>query len=142
VLETEPQIIEQYVRTGKVKLIYRHLNQISPTSEQLSAASECGADQGRFWELRRALYAAQGLAYNDLPSALDTAAAEAEVDAGALRSCVDAGTHMELVRADHAAATADGIRSRPVFRIGDQTIIGAQPLSVFQGILDQAIGAQ
>ena len=135
-LETEPQIIEQYVRAGQVRLLYRHLQQIGPASELLSEASECGADQGRFWELRRALYAAQAQAYNDAPAAVRAAATEAEVDPEAVQGCLDAATHEALVRADYAAATAEGIRSRPVFRIGDQMIVGAQPLSVFQRILD------
>ncbi len=141
-LEVEPQIIEQYVRSGKVRLLYRHLQQSGPTSELLAEASECGADQGRFWELRRALYAAQAQAYNDGEAAVSAAAAEAGVDATAVQSCIDAASHEALVRADYAAATAEGIRNRPVFRIGDQMIIGAQPLSVFQQILDQAIAAQ
>ena len=40
----------------------------------------------------------------------------------------------------HAAATADGVRSRPVFDIAPngRRIIGAQPLRVFQQLLDAA----
>lgn len=141
-LETEPQIIEQYVRAGTVKLVYRHLQQLGEISEQLAEASECGGAQGRFWELRYALYAAQAQAYADAPAAVRTASAEVGVDGAAVQACIDAGTYQELVRADYAAAIAEGIRSRPVFRIGEQTLIGAQPLSVFQRLLDQAIGAQ
>lgn len=141
-LETEPEIIEQYVRNGKVRLIYRHLQQIGPTSELLSEASECAADQGRFWEARRGLYGALGQAYGDPQGAIQTAAAEAGLDGAALQACVDAGTHEALVRADYEAAIAEGIRNRPVFRIGDQQLIGAQPLGAFQRLLDQALAGQ
>jgi protein-disulfide isomerase len=37
-------------------------------------------------------------------------------------------------------AQAEGVRSRPVFRVGDQTIIGAQPFAVFQELIDRALG--
>lgn len=140
-LETEPQIIAQYIATGKVKLIYRHLNQIGEQSEQLAEASECGADQGRFWELRRAIYAATATSYSVSPEALDAAAATAGVDPAALRACVDAGTHEAFVREDYAAATAEGVRSRPVFKVGERTLIGAQPFAAFVSLLDEALAA-
>jgi protein-disulfide isomerase len=141
VLETEPAIVEQYIRPGKVKLIYRHLNQIGERSEQLAEASECGADQNRFWELRAALYTAQNQAYGDLQAALDAAATTAGIDATALRACVEAGTYEAFVRADFAAAIAEGVRTRPVFTIGERTLIGAQPFSTFAELLDQALGS-
>lgn len=139
-LETEPQLIEQYIATGKVKFVYRHLQQLGPGSELLSEASECAADQGRFWELREAIYARYSALYDDPRAEVEAAAGELGLDVAALGACLDAGTHEGAVRADAAAALAEGVRSRPVFRVGDQTIIGAQPLPVFQAILDRALG--
>jgi protein-disulfide isomerase len=142
VLETEPQIIDQYIRTGKVKLVYRHLQQLGETSERLSEASECAADQGRFWELRRAIYARYNDFYTPGGVALDAAAAEAGVSPAPLQACLDAATHRDAVRADYQAAIAEGVRSRPVFKIGERTLIGAQPIAVFTQLLDQALAAQ
>lgn len=139
-LETEPQIVEQYIATGRVRLVYRHLQQIGPGSEVLSEASECAADQGRFWEMRRAIYARYQVLYGDTRAEADQAAAEAGVDAAALATCLDAATHEAAVRADYAASQAEGIRSRPVFRIGERTLIGAQPFAVFKDTIDRALG--
>lgn len=141
-LETEPQIIERYVRPGQVKIVYRHLQQIGEGSELLAEASECGADQGRFWELREAIYARYTEFYSAEGVALDAAAAEAGVEIEPLRACLDATTHEAFVRADYAAAIAEGVRNRPVFMIGERTLIGAQPLNVFAQLLDQALAAQ
>lgn len=138
-LETEPQIIEQYVRTGQVRIIYRHLNQIGPTSQRLAEASECAADQDRFWETRRGLYGALNQAYGDPDGAIQRAANEAGIDGATLLACVDAGTYAGPVQADYAAAVAEGIRGRPVFRIGDQQLVGAQPFGTFQRLIDQAL---
>ncbi|HMQ29785.1 MAG TPA: thioredoxin domain-containing protein [Chloroflexaceae bacterium] len=139
-LETEPQIVEQYIATGRVKLVYRHLQQIGPGSELLSEASECAADQGRFWELRAALYGRYRQLFADPLAQALQAGAEVGLDPAALQACLDAGTHEAAVRADYAAAQAEGVRTRPVFRVGEQTIIGAQPFAVFQEILDRAPG--
>lgn len=139
-LETEPQIIERYIATGRVRLVYRHLQQLGDGSELLSEASECAADQGRFWEMRRAIYARYTQLYGDTAAEAALAGAEAGLDTAALADCLAAGAHEAAVRADYAAAQAEGVRSRPVFRVGDQTIIGAQPFAVFEELLDRALG--
>lgn len=138
-LDTEPEIIERYVRAGQVKLVYRHLQQLGPSSELLSEASECAADQGQFWEMRRALYARQGQLYNNTAAGIAQVAADEGLDAEQITSCLTAHTHQAAVQADFAAATAEGVRSRPVFRVGDTTLVGAQRFAVFQQLLDEAL---
>jgi protein-disulfide isomerase len=138
-LETEPQIIAQYVATGKVRLVYRHLAQISDVSEELAEYSECAADQGKFWQMRRALYAAQDVAYGDARAAAAQAASQTGANAGDLDSCVAAHTHQAMVRDDYAASIKEGIRSRPVFVINGSTLVGAQRLATFQQVIDAAL---
>lgn len=138
-LDTEPQLIDRYVRTGKVRLVYRHLIQLGERSQLLAEASECGMDQGSFWELRHAIYARYQQLYGDTLAEAEAAAAAAGADPTQIRACLDAQTYQAAVQADYAAAVADGIRSRPVFRIGTRTLIGAQRLSVFEDLLDRAL---
>jgi len=138
-LDTEPQIVEAYIKPGKLRLIYRHLLQLGERSELLAEASECAADQGGFWEVRRELYARINELYGDTRAVAGAAAASVGLDQAALDACLDAATHREAVRADYAAATAAGIRSRPVFTIGDETLIGAQRFSTFQQTIDAAL---
>lgn len=140
VLETEPPIVEAYVRPGKVRLMYRHLTQLGERSELLAEAAECAADQERFWEMRLAIYRRYNQLYTETLAGIEAAAAEAGVDVAALRACLESETHRERVRAAAAAALAEGVRSRPVFVIGDRRIIGAQPFSVFRAALDRALG--
>jgi protein-disulfide isomerase len=140
VLDTEPALIEQYVRPGRVRIVYRHLLQLGDRSVLLSEYSECVHDQGRFWELRYALYARYNQLFGDPRAAAEEAAAALGVNTEAAGACFDAGAYRAQVAADFAAATAAGIRSRPVFTIGERTVIGAQRLSVFQELLDEALG--
>jgi protein-disulfide isomerase len=142
VLETEPQIIEQYIAPGKVRLIYRHLVQLGDESVRLGEASECAGDQGKFWEMRKLLYSRQGDVYaaGDLNAALNSFARELGLDAGAFAACLQSGKHRAAVLADARAAEAAGVRSRPVFDIGDQRVVGALPFAAFQQRLDAALG--
>jgi protein-disulfide isomerase len=138
-LDTEPALIEQYVRPGQVRIVYRHLLQLGERSALLSEYSECAHDQGRFWELRYALYARYNELFTETRAAAEEAAAAVGVNIAAAGACFDAGVYRAQVAADFAAATAAGIRARPVFTVGERTLIGSQRLSVFQELIDQAL---
>ena len=141
-METEPTIIEEYITTGKAKLVYRHLTQIGQESVVTAEASECAADQDKFWPMRQALYVRQDEVYaaTDLGATLTGFAQDLGLDTGAFNDCMQTHKHLGAVEADHQAATADGVRSRPVFDVAPngRRIIGAQPLRVFQQLLDAA----
>ncbi|MGQ9928214.1 MAG: Rcas_1661 family thioredoxin-like (seleno)lipoprotein [Chloroflexaceae bacterium] len=141
VLETEPRIVSEYIQSGKVRLVYRHLLQLGERSELLAEAAECVADQGRFWEMRQAIYRRYNQLYTGTLAGVEAAAVEAGANVDELRACLAAGIHEAAVRADYEAAVAEGIRSRPVFLIGERRIIGAQPFNVFQELLDHTSGA-
>jgi protein-disulfide isomerase len=138
-METEPQIIAEYVAAGKVRLVYRHLLQLGDGSELLAEYSECAADQGKFWQMRRALYAAQSTAYSDAHAGAAQAAAQAGADIAALDACVSAHTHQAMVEADYAASIKEGVRARPVFVIGARTLLGSQRIETFKQIIDAAL---
>jgi protein-disulfide isomerase len=144
-VETEPAIIAEYITTGKAKLIYRHLLQIGEGSVVTAEASECAADQGKFWPMRQALYARQDEVYAaaDLGVTLNGFAKDLGLDTAAFSDCMQTHKHLGAVQADYQAATADGVRSRPVFDISPngKRIIGAQPIRVFQQLLDTASGS-
>lgn len=58
---TLPMIRKDYIATGKAQLIYRHfpLSEIHPMSEKSAEASECAAQQGKFWEMHDAIFTLQ-----------------------------------------------------------------------------------
>lgn len=138
-LDTEPQIVDAYIKPGKLRLVYRHLLQLGDDSELLAEASECAAAQGGFWEMRHELYAQQSAAYSDARATALNVADQLGLDAAQLAACLDARTYEAAVRADFAAATAAGIRARPVFTLGDETLIGAQRFGTFQQKIDAAL---
>ncbi len=141
-METEPQIIENYVRSGQVRLVYRHLTQIGQGSQLTAEASECAADQNRFWEMRQAIYEQQNLFYGSQARAnLEQLAGNLGLDLPSFNACLDSNKYRAMVEADFRAATSDGVRSRPVFDIGTQRLVGALPYEQFATILDQALAA-
>jgi protein-disulfide isomerase len=137
VLETEPTLIEEYVRTGKARLVYRHLVQLGVGSQSLAEASECAGAQGRFWEMREMLYARQ----SDLFAVTGYAGVaplvqELGLDEPRFQQCMDQHEFQKQVEADADAAEREGIVSRPVMDIAGTRIIGSQPIDRFRAVLD------
>ena len=139
-METEPQIITDYIATGKVKLVYRHLLQLGDNSLRTGEASECAADQGKFWPMREMLYARQDTVYGgDLDATLAGFAADLGLDATEFGSCMQAHKHQQFVEDDYRAAVADGIQFRPVFDINGVKLTGALPYATFQKQIEAAL---
>lgn len=136
-METEPQLIEQYIKTGKARLVYRHLLQLGDSSKALAEASECAGAQGKFWEMREQIYRRQAELYGATSfAAVQPLAAELGLDETQFQQCLDQHQFEQQVTADFAAAEREGIRSRPVLDINGTRIVGAQPLTRFQQVLD------
>ena len=55
-----PDLINDYVRTGKVKLQARTLSFIGPDSVRAAKVAAGAAQQGKFWAFIETLYAARG----------------------------------------------------------------------------------
>lgn len=141
-METEPKIIADYIASGKVRLIYRHLVQLGAGSQVSAEASECAGEQGKFWQMHNKLYAEQSRLYNQGSEAAATYAAIAQeigLDGGKLQSCIEQGTFRAQVEKDYAAAQAEGVSQRPVFDINGTRLIGAQPYSQFQAAIEAAL---
>lgn len=56
--QIEPILIENYVATGKIRLVYRTANNfLGPDSASAGEALYCAEEQGQFWEMKDLLYA-------------------------------------------------------------------------------------
>ena len=136
-LETEPTLIQEYVATGKARLIYRHLAQLGSTSHYLGEVTECAGTQGAFWEMRDLVYRRQGelgraAAYGDVASLVQ----ELKLDQAQFQQCLDGGQFAAQVDNDYAQAQQEGITSRPVLDINGQRLIGALSLDRYRQTLD------
>lgn len=137
-LDVEPRLIEEFVATGQAKLVYRHLLQLGERSQILAEASECAADHGKFWELRRELYARYNQLYFNTRETVIDLAAGLGIPKDAFTACLDAHTYKAQVQADYAAAMEEGIYARPVFRIGNETMVGSQRFEAFVQVIERA----
>jgi protein-disulfide isomerase len=147
--ETEPQINQNYVQTGKINVVFKHLVHYGSDSDLAAAASQCANDQGKFWDYYHILYTKQDsfMLSRDTASALKDLASEINgLDAQKFESCLDGGAYKDVAKKDAQLADSLGFRDTPSFLIvkndgsNPQTLVGAYPFGTFKAILDKEIG--
>lgn len=140
--QTFPELQRNYIDTGKLRYAVRDLPlPMHRYAVPAAVAARCAGEQGKFWEMRRAIYVARGRLdqepYADM-------AGELGLDVERFDACRRDGRQLAQVRADAALAAAEGIASTPAFVIGrvvdgefrGETIVGAKPYAVFAARID------
>jgi protein-disulfide isomerase len=148
--ETEKQIVDAYVATGKVYFIYRSFgNFIGPESKAAAEAAYCAGDQNKYWDYHDILFANQTGenvgAYSD--RRLQAFAESLSLDVDAFNSCFKSGKHADRVEQDYQDGAAAGVTGTPAFyltyMVNGETrhklIAGAYPFSEFQTQFDEAL---
>lgn len=142
--DTEKQLVEAYINTGKVYFEYRSFaNFIGEESARAAEAAYCAGDQGKFWEMHDVIYANQGAERSGAlrDQRLKAFAAYIKLDVTAFNECFDGGKHKARVSKDGADARTATVSSTPSFFVNGELIKGAQPFSIFQQTIDALLAA-
>jgi protein-disulfide isomerase len=133
--ETLPKIEEKYIRTGKVRFVYRHLAILGAASVQAAVAAECAHEQGQFWPYHDKLFASAGpLAFT--VRNLKRYAEELRLDPARFNACLDAEQPREKVERETIVGRAIGMTGTPGFLINRGRLIGAYPYEAFEEIIE------
>jgi protein-disulfide isomerase len=148
--ESYAQLMREYVDTGRVRYMVRHLplESIHPNARGAAGAAECARQQGRFWEVHDRLFAgppALGRA------ALEQTAASLGLAMPAFRQCLNDPATARVVTRDLEEAARAGIAATPSFIIGTtepdgsvralRRLSGAQPYATFKAALEGLLAA-
>jgi len=135
--QTLGQIEEQYIKTGKVKFVYRDFPlSFHPQAQKSAEAAECAGEQDKFWEMHDLLFE-KGVAGG--VGAFKQYATDIGLDTAKFNDCLDSGAQAEEVQKDFRDGGAAGVRGTPGFLVNGQLISGAQPFSVFQQAIESAL---
>jgi protein-disulfide isomerase len=130
-IDTLPTVIDQFVRTGRIKLVYRGVVIIGPDSVRGLRAVYAAGKQNKLWNVSEELYARQGAENSGwITNSVILAAAKA---AGANGPAIIAGMGAKSVdtalTTAQAQATADQLQGTPTFIIERPPAV-SQPLNV------------
>jgi protein-disulfide isomerase len=125
-----------------VRFVNRDLPlEFHPFALKAAEAERCAGDQGKYWELRDALYANAAPPNDD---AIKKAADSLSLDKQKFNACLASEKYKADVQRDAAEAAALQIGGTPTFvlaksakdKLDGLRIVGAQPFTTFQAAID------
>lgn len=138
--ETYPQIVDEYISTGKVKFVLRAF----PPFE-LGLAFLCANEQDKALEYHNELFA-KSQEIQDVDSLKDLAGSVG-LNENEFNTCMDTGKYAAETEAWYIQADADftevGVpvdqRGTPAFFINGELLLGAQPYENFVNVIDSKL---
>lgn len=136
-------INEEYIKTGKIKLIFKDFPLNGPDSILAAEAAYCAEDQKKYWQYHNELYKNwEGERTGWITrESLDKFAITVSLDLEEFNTCLDEHKYQNRVSMLHEFGKEIGIDATPSFLIfNDQKIIkirGNQPLEVFLKTFDE-----
>jgi protein-disulfide isomerase len=144
---TRSVLIDNYIETGKAKLVFVDLPFLGRDSPTAAQASYCAEDQGKYWEYHTILYTFQngppdsGWADRDR---LNSFAFSLDMNVDEFNECMDSSKYLQRVKANYNEAVKNDAQSTPTFIIIAQDgttekFAGAQPYSVFAATIESML---
>jgi protein-disulfide isomerase len=152
VKQTMPEILKEYVNTGKVRYVLRDfpIESLHPKAFKAHEAAHCAGEQGKYWEMHERIFENQ--------RTLDTKdfvghAQALGLDVAKFEQCVGGGKYAEKIRQNMAAGQQAGVSGTPTFFVGiadakdskitaRRLIRGAQPYQGFKQAIDSVLAEQ
>jgi len=145
--ETRPLIVDNYINTGKVNLVFIDMPFLGFDSTPASEATYCADDQGRYWDYHSALFEYQQEIDDGWASAtrLQSIAFTLGLDIEQFDKCMTTDDHRAKVNFNMQMSKKEfGANSTPTFVIVNtqgewKKIIGAHPYSTFEDIIESML---
>jgi protein-disulfide isomerase len=139
--DTEPDILKNYINTGKVRMVFKDFTIIGQDSVNAAHAAHCAQEQGKFWEYHDALYNNWNGENTGWASSgnLLAFAKQVGLDQTKFNQCMTDSKYISTVQGSLSNAKDLGLTGTPDFFIiaPDQSItkiVGAQPFEVFDNL--------
>lgn len=142
--QTERRLVEEYVERGLLRIEWRDLILLGEPSYAAARAGRAAAEQGRFWEFMRALYAgAPATGRQSLPPArlLELAREAGVSDLERFEREMSSSLFDAALERDGRQADSLGVTGTPTFVINGHLLVGAQPFPAFAAVLDELLAA-
>ncbi|WP_371816010.1 DsbA family protein [Nitrosopumilus sp. K4] len=149
-VQTLPLLLENYIDSGKVKLVYRDfpIQSIHPNAMPAAVAAECADDQGKYWQYHDRLFENQnqwsGLDTIDAIAVFGQYALDLELNQQEFNTCLNGGKYVNEIKKDLDDGREYGVSGTPGFFIGNDKLgyielKGAQPFESFKKVLDSQL---
>ena len=146
-LDTFPAVVSEYVRPGKVKIVFNGLAFVGPDSLPALQTTVSAAEQGKLWNVAELIYSNQGeentgWVTDDLLRSIG--AAVPGLDVGQMIDGRQSASVASTLADAQGSAQAAGISSTPTFEVGRTggsmtQLRGALSAAEFRQVLDELL---
>ena len=136
------QLKEEYVKSGKVRFVFRQFAFLGDESQWAAESSECANEQGRFWDYYDKLYQEQngenvGIFSKDN---LKKFAVDLKLDVADFNQCLDAGRYTEKVKQETQEGQQAGVRGTPSVFVNGQYVEEGINYPTLKAAVEAALG--
>ena len=133
-----PQLLSLY--PDQIRYVYRDFP-LGGHPEALPAAiaANCAAEQDAFWRFHDALFS---MTYGLNDEAYRRYAANLGLATDRFAECLDSERARQEVLEDYRAGIRLGVQSTPTFFVNSTMVVGAQPLEVFQKLIEAELSGK
>jgi len=129
---TLPLIIENYVKTGQVRIIQRLVSHPA-----LTIAVLCGQEQGAFWEVNEYIF--KNIETIQTVDDIKAVAGELGLNQESFDECFESDKYKDQIMKWFNQGEADGAESTPTFLINEEIIVGVQPYAIFENVIESQL---
>ena len=143
---TESKILENYVSTGKVNILFKDYTIIGPDSVGAAKAAHCASEQNKYWEYHHILFTNWTGENNGWASKenLIKFADNINLESNQFSECIDSQRYDDIIEQSNVDGRSLGITGTPAFFIisnNNQVLVinGAQPYDVFERVFNSIL---
>ncbi len=138
-LQIVGSLMEKYGRNIRFEFKHFPLSQIHPYAQEAAEATECAADQGKFWEYVDDTFQNQTkLTRDDL---LERAETVGIADTELFERCLSSHIKRDAVQADYKDGSKRGVRGTPTFFISGKQV-PRHTLEGLSAMIEEQMGRQ
>jgi protein-disulfide isomerase len=141
-----PKLMSDYVQTGKVRIVFKDFQFLGQDSQTagLYARAVWETAPDKFYQWHKAMYENQGTentGWVTKDKMLSIIKMVPGLDASRIQQLVDSkkAEWQKDMDADKAEGSGFGVTGTPSLIVGNQLVVGAQPLAAFTTIIDQQL---
>lgn len=130
----KPKLVEEFVKTGEVRFVFRSFQFIGEESFWAAEAAECANEQGKYWEYYEKLYSSQeGENIGTFGKEnLEKFANELGLQTTLFNECLASGKFSDKVKAETLEAQNLGLRSTPSLIVNGELVDGGNQYEILR----------
>ncbi len=137
--DTYKKLLDAY--PGQIRFVYRNLPlppTMHPDAMSAAVASLCANDQNAYWDYHEKLFSSDTLGEETYIQY----ATDLKLNVEEFTACLSSGKHDDFIAQDMAFSSDLGVQSTPTFFVNGLALVGAQPLSSFQQLIDKELAGE